>query len=271
MLRSVAILGLLALVLLPAQAQETETIEVDRCIAGKCHRNGRYREVLITPERFIVYIDANRCPGQDTYCPTSYAGFSAPDGTELDSGKYIPGEKTRDTIKVYVPRQYKGLYVKGINGSSRDDFLALTDFEDFSQARAVEAARPEVETSLDALFERLTEAHVDLDAMAAASAYAADASYMPQEGPAHRGREAIETMFAALFDESRERGETLRITFEHGARVIEGRVAYETGTYTLTVSGADGARSDRRKYVVVARYTKGLGWRFAVDAYSPAP
>ena len=39
-----------------------ETIEIDRCIGGKCHRNGRWDSVQITEQNFIVYIDANRCP-----------------------------------------------------------------------------------------------------------------------------------------------------------------------------------------------------------------
>ena len=79
-----------------------ETIELDRCIGRKCHRNGRYDSVQITEQHFIVYIDADRCPGHDNHCPTSYASFTAPDGTVVDSGDYRPGERTRATITLPI-------------------------------------------------------------------------------------------------------------------------------------------------------------------------
>ncbi len=272
----------LAVGLLSCAGVAAETIEIDRCIARKCHRNGRYDSVQIAEKHFIIYIDANRCPGHDTYCPTSYAAFTAPDGTELDSGDYVPGERTRGTIKVYVPREYKGLYVKGINDSKRDDFLSLTDFEDFSDAREftavkkTEAARvssvaaPKVETSIDALFSTLAQAYELKDAERAASAYSDDAAYLGH-GDTIRGRAAIRGMFADLFEGAEERNEALVLTFEHGERVVEGRLAYQTGYYTLKRKGPDGERASREKFVVVARFTKGIGWRFQVDSYSSAP
>ena len=248
-----------------------ETIELDRCIGGKCHKNGRYDSVQINPQHFIVYIDADRCPGHDTHCPTSYASFTAPDGTVVDTGDYRLGERTRATIKVYVPRQYKGLYVRGINDTKRDDFLALTDFEDFSRARDVVSKQPDVETSFDALFEMLAEAYEQKDADRAASAYGEDAAYLGPRGDTVRGRAAIREEFARLFEQANEQGDELILTFEHVERQIEGRLAYETGYYTLTRRGPEGERSSRGKFVVVARFTKGKGWSFQVDSYSPAP
>jgi len=248
-----------------------ETIELDRCIGGKCQRNGRYDSVQITEQHFIVYIDADRCPRHDTHCPTSYASFTAPDGTALDSGNYRPGERTRGTIKVYVPRQYKGLYTKGINGSKRDDFLALTDFEDFTRARDVASKQPQVETSIDTLFAILAEAYERKDADHAASAYGETAAYMGPRGDTVLGRAAIRAVFAGLFERADEQGDELTLTFEHVERVVEGRLAYETGYYTLTRHGPDGERSSRGKFVVVARFTEGEGWSFQVDSYSPAP
>ncbi len=248
-----------------------KTIELDRCIGGKCHRNGRYDSVQITEQHFIVYIDADRCPGRDTHCATSYASFTAPDGTALDTGDYRLGERTRGTIKVYVPRQYKGLYTKGINGSKRDDFLALTDFEDLTRARDVATKQSEVETSIDTLFVMLAEAYERKDADRAASAYGENAAYMGPRGDTVHGRAAIRQVFAGLFERANEQGDELTLTFEHVERVIEGRLAYETGYYTLTRRGPDGERSSRGKFVIVARFTKGKGWRFQVDSYSPAP
>jgi len=248
-----------------------ETSELDRCIAGKCHRNGRYDSVQITERHFIVYIDADRCPGHDTHCPTSYASFTAPDGTAMDAGDYRLGERTRATIKVYVPRQFKGLYVGGINGTKRDDFLALTDFEDYSRARDVVSKQPDVEISLDALFEILVQAYEQKDADGAASAYGEDAAYMGPSGDTVRGRDAIRETFAGLFERANEQGDELTLTFEHVERTVEGRLAYETGYYTLTRRGPEGERSSRRKFVVIARFTKGRGWSFQVDSYSPAP
>ncbi len=257
--------------LLACTGLAAETIELDRCIGGKCHRNGRYDSVQITEQQFIVYIDANRCPGHNAHCPTSYASFTAPDGTALDTGEYRPGERERGTIKVYVPRQYKGLYVKGINGSERDDFLPLTDFEDFSRAREVASKQPEVETSIDALFVMLAEAYERKDADRAASAYGENASYMGPRGDTVHGRAAIREAFAGLFERANEQGDELTLTFEHVERIVEGRLAYETGYYTLTRRGPEGERSSRGKFVIVARFTKGKGWSFQVDSYSPAP
>ncbi len=247
-----------------------ETIELDRCIAGKCHRNGRYDSVQITDEYFIVYIDTDRCPGHDTHCPTSYESFTAPDGTALETGGYVLGERVRGTIKVYVPRQYKGLYIGGINGTKRDDLLALTDFEDYTQARNVVPKQPAVETSIDALFETVSEAFATKNAERAAAAYAEDASYLG-DGDTIRGRAAIRDVFAEVFDAARERGEDLTLTFDHGERVIEGRLAYETGHFTLTRRGPKGERVSRGKHVVVMRFEEGRGWSFQVDATSTVP
>ncbi|TDI46155.1 MAG: DUF4440 domain-containing protein [Acidobacteria bacterium] len=257
--------------MLPCTGLAAETFELDRCIGGKCHRNGRYDSVQITEQHFIVYIDANRCPGHDAYCPTSYASFTAPDGTALNTGDYRLGDRTRGTIKVYVPRQYKGLYVKGINGSRRDDFLSLTDFEDFMRARDVAVRKPEIETSIDALFTLLAEAYALKDADRAASAYGENASYMGPRGDTVHGRAAIREVFAGLFEQANEQGDELTLMFEHVERVVEGRLAYETGYYTLTRRGPEGERISRGKFVVVARFTKGKGWSFQVDSYSPAP
>ncbi len=247
-----------------------ETIELDRCIGGKCHRNGRYDAVQITADYFIVYINADRCPGRSTHCSTSYDSFTAPDGTALETGGYVLGERTRGTIKVYVPRQYKGLYVGGINGSKRDDLLALTDFEDYSQARNVVSKQPDVETSIDMLFDMVSEAFATQDADRAAAAYAKDASYMG-DGDTVRGRAAIRETFAEVFDAAREQGEELAMAFDRGERVVEGRLAYETGYFTLTRRGQQGERISRGKYVVVMRFTEGQGWSYQVDAFSLIP
>jgi uncharacterized protein (TIGR02246 family) len=248
-----------------------ETIELDRCIGGKCHRNGRYDSIQITEQFFVVYIDADRCPGQDVHCATSYGEFLAPDGTPLDSGDYRPGRKTRGTIKVYVPRQYKGLYIKAIDGSGRDDFLPLTGFEDFSRVRDKETQRPDVEASIDTLFDVLAEAYKTTDADRAASVYSENAAYMGPRGDPIRGRTGIREAFAVLFEAARADGEFLILTFEHEERIVEGRLAYETGYYTLTRRGPGGERSSRGKFVFVARFVEGTGWRFQVDSHSPAP
>jgi uncharacterized protein (TIGR02246 family) len=170
-----------------------------------------------------------------------------------------------------VPRQYKGLYVKGINGNKRDDFLWLADFEDFTPARDVATRKPEVEISIGALFATLAEAYERKDADRAASVYGENASYMGPRGDTIHGRAAIREAFAGLFERANEQGDELTLTFEHVERIVEGRLAYETGYYTLTRRGPEGERSSRGKFVVVARFTKGKGWSFQVDSYSPAP
>ena len=70
---------------------------------------------------------------------------------------------------------------------------------------------------------------------------------------------------------ARDRGEELTLTFDRGERVIEGRLAYETGYFTLTRRGPQGERVSRGKHVVVMRFREGRGWSFQVDATSPVP
>jgi ketosteroid isomerase-like protein len=101
--------------------------------------------------------------------------------------------------------------------------------------------------------------------------YGEDAAYLGPRGDTVRGRAAIREEFAGLFERANEQGDELTLTFEHVERAIEGRLAYETGYYTLTRRGPEGERSSRGKFVVVARFTKGKGWSFQVDSYSPAP
>ena len=241
------LLSALLLAALPTLANET--IDLDRCIGEKCKKNGRYAWVQITDENFIVYIDPNRCGGQAFYCPTSYDAFTTKDGDPLRTAKYELGSKTTDMIKVYVPREFKGMYIRGINGSDRDDYLSLVDFEDFRDARDVsEAGQQEAvrEWSVDELLETFRAALAAKDAAAARAAFVDDATLALAGGTVEA--DAIEATLQAWFA-------TLAAepSWQSGERAVEGRLGYESGDLLIG--------DQRRGYLIVLRYLPDLGWR----------
>jgi len=259
-----SVLTLTTLGVLFCASASAELIELDRCIAEKCRKNGMYSDVQITEEQFIVYIDANRCSGQGYYCPTRYAGFKTKDGTALDSGDYIPGTPFEGTIKVYVPREYKGMYVYGINGSDRDDYLSLVDFEDFRDAR--ETTQPVSEapgqSTIDDLIETIKRGYDERDATLLASAFADDATLSGGELGNRQlsGSAEIRSHFEARL--AHVGGAAIQ--FAADERVVEGRLAYLRGSFAF----ATGPRSPGR-FLWVLRFSPELGWRIQSAAQLP--
>ena len=120
--------GLLALtVAMPGGATESESIRVDICLGGKC-KNGRLHSVTVTPELFIVHINPDRC-NRRYHCPTSYESFTVEGGVPVRVRGYELGTKSTDRFTVSVPRQYKALFIHGINRSESFATVDLRPYE----------------------------------------------------------------------------------------------------------------------------------------------
>ncbi len=101
----------------------------------------------------------------------------------------------------------------------------------------------------------------DLDKLV--SAYAADAVYLPPHHAAVHGRDAIR--------------EYLKGPLAHGVTDLHfdvtyirqaGDVAYDVGTYAMTVPHDGARKQDRGKYLTVWRKQSDGTWRIAADAWS---
>lgn len=98
--------------------------------------------------------------------------------------------------------------------------------------------------------------------------YADNSVFMPPNAPLMRGREPLQSFYAGMIERGASNLE-LRPEEVNG----HGPIAYESGTYSLTL-GADGSGRDRGKYVRVLRNNNGT-WRTEKTIWSsdlpPAP
>lgn len=105
----------------------------------------------------------------------------------------------------------------------------------------------------------------DGDAGRAAAVYAADAQLLPPSTELVEGREAIEAFWQAGIDSG-----LWAVELELVRLVGDGRLAYETGRYALTLRPADGEPVvDRGKYVCVHELQEDGTWRWAVEMFNP--
>lgn len=121
-----------------------------------------------------------------------------------------------------------------------------------------------VEDSIRAVNARFEEAVLAGDAAAVGAFYTDDAILLAPGAPRVEGRPNVEAAFGQLmagmraFDLQTDRVEV----------ADSGELAWEVGTYTLTVETPDGATiDDTGKYVVVWESVDGT-WRLAVDAFN---
>jgi uncharacterized protein (TIGR02246 family) len=117
--------------------------------------------------------------------------------------------------------------------------------------------------ALRALLDRWQQAARAKDWPALAATYTEDGMFMPPNGPAVRGRAAIEAWFKAFPPMSE-----ITVTPEE----IDGRadVAYDRGTYSLAfASPAKGQpASDKGKFVVISRKQADGSWLIAIDIFN---
>jgi uncharacterized protein (TIGR02246 family) len=129
-------------------------------------------------------------------------------------------------------------------------------------AEAVSAVRARAARWQRAAAERDVEAFLDL--------YADDVLVLVEAAPDVRGAEAMRATIVAMMQDP-----AFELTFAPGEVVAarSGELAYETGTYVLTMSGPAGEPlTSRGAYLVVWREQADGSWKAAVDApVSDAP
>jgi ketosteroid isomerase-like protein len=104
----------------------------------------------------------------------------------------------------------------------------------------------------------------DQDTALAAIIYGDHAALLPPDAPAVEGRSAIASFYRGLFNRP-----NFSLTFEstHTEVGEGGKMAYERGTYRLTVGPSDRKLTEEGKYLVVWKKVDGR-WRVVADMFS---
>ena len=93
--------------------------------------NAKFGRIIITPDYFKIEILAL----YTSYKKTSYDEFTVENLIPVKVEGYSVGTKTNKDFWVYVPRQYKKLYIRGINKFGQNTTLDLTPYEEYVKAR----------------------------------------------------------------------------------------------------------------------------------------
>jgi uncharacterized protein (TIGR02246 family) len=103
------------------------------------------------------------------------------------------------------------------------------------------------------------------DTMAIGNFYAEDGEFLPHGGPRVTGRAAVRSAWAQFL-----KAPNLSLTFEPAKVVVSsaGDLAYETGTYTLSMDGPKGQRVEDTGKFVVAWKRVGNEWKAALDIFN---
>lgn len=110
------------------------------------------------------------------------------------------------------------------------------------------------------------------DAKAVAIMYGEDGIEMPPNQPMVKGRTAIEAYYQKMFTGPMK---MTSFTLDHIDTRTSGDLAYDLGTYRVSLAPSDGAAiNETGKYVVIAKQTAG-DWKIAYVIYNsdqpPAP
>ncbi|MBK9152825.1 MAG: DUF4440 domain-containing protein [Chloracidobacterium sp.] len=124
---------------------------------------------------------------------------------------------------------------------------------------------------IDDVYARFSKAYRELDSVVFASLYSRNAAYLVPDAEIDIGSESIAKSFGRFFDSVRSRNANVNISFRIVQRMVEGRLGYDVGIYTLRtyVDGKE-VNSGRGKFVVVA-IREGRSWKFQVDGYIGLP
>lgn len=129
--------------------------------------------------------------------------------------------------------------------------------------------RAESESAVRNAIKQWNAAAAAKDAEAFASFYADDAVLMLEREPVARGKEAIRTTVGTLMQDP-----AFALTFEPD-RVVAARsgdLAFETGSYSLTVSGPDGTpQTQPGHYAAVWQKQADGSWKAEVDVPVSGP
>ena len=118
----------------------------------------------------------------------------------------------------------------------------------------------------DSAYTRFSEAYRTLNPAMVANLYATDGWYIQQGDSVRRGRPAIQQIFERYFSSSRQRGDSLRISFEFMDRAVDGSVGYDIGWYILKSWGVGRpARESRGKFIVLWKRARDGAWTMHAD------
>ena len=107
----------------------------------------------------------------------------------------------------------------------------------------------------------LSASYAAKDVEAAVALFSPDAVFMPPNAPSLRGKDAIRAFFTKRFAEN----VTLRLEPQNVGG--GGPIAFQSGTYTLTIEREKGPVRDRGKYLFVSKLLNGK-WLFEQTMWS---
>jgi uncharacterized protein (TIGR02246 family) len=122
------------------------------------------------------------------------------------------------------------------------------------------AAQDPARAAIEDLNKRFVAAVSRGDAAAIGALYSSSAQAFPPNSPVVKGRAEIEKMWKGVFDSGIAAASLTTADVE-----VHGTVAFETGTYEMTLK--DGKVADRGKYVVVWKRETGQ-WRLHRDIWN---
>lgn len=130
-----------------------------------------------------------------------------------------------------------------------------------------EGVKPHKE--IDAVYAKFSEAYETLKPEMVADLYTDDAVYLQPNSDVMTGRDAILQNFTGFFNNVKNGGRNITISFQILQRKVEKQIGYDVGIYTVT-SFKDGEKlgESKGKFVVVAVKRKDKKWRFQVDGFS---
>jgi ketosteroid isomerase-like protein len=124
-------------------------------------------------------------------------------------------------------------------------------------------------SGVDGIYKIFSEGYRTLKPELVANIYTEDAAYLsPNEGITN-GRKEILANFTGFFNNVKDRGQTMNISFQIFQRKMTKEMGYDVGIYTIDFY-KDGKKTgeSKGKFVVVAVKGKDKEWRFQVDGYS---
>jgi uncharacterized protein (TIGR02246 family) len=122
---------------------------------------------------------------------------------------------------------------------------------------------------IDPVYAQFSEAYRTLDTAKVSSLYTENAAYLPPNSDILVGREQIRPSFQSFFDWIKKEGRTMTISFQIVQRMVDTKLAYDVGIYTIR-QYKDGKEVNKGsgKFVVVAILGKDGKWQFQVDGYN---
>ncbi len=152
------------------------------------------------------------------------------------------------------------------------NFLILICFANFSvfsqDSELVLENGVKAHKGIDAVYKDFSEGYRTLKPEMVANLYTEDAAYLSPNGPVTNGRAAILENFTGFFDNVRNSGRNMTISFQILQRQVEKNLGYDVGIYTLNYYKDGKSLSEHKgKFVVVAVKENGK-WLFQVDGYS---